>query len=144
MKKKKKQLRMTKINDFNLIQLDMLEKGCDDKYIPEKLYKHSDEVFGDGYNILYAFVDKAVIKGFIWLVINVLRGTLIVNVFYIDEEYKEVALKQLKVDLLRVKEELKLTKVLWVTSKLEDPKKIGFVEDDEVIMRLEEEDKNKD
>lgn len=93
-------------------------------------------------NMLYAIVHERLrqVKGFLWMVIDMLTNSLVVNNFSMDREYwgKGEALSLLEEKAKKVMKDLKLSRIVWITRNPKYCENKGFKRAKDVLMVYEE------
>lgn len=98
-------------------------------------------------NFLYAIVNDELkqVKGFLWATLDYLTNSLIINNFSMDREYWNhgEAIELLEKQGKKLKKDLKLNKVIWITAHPKLCEKRGFKREKDVIMSYEGDDDGK-
>lgn len=97
----------------------------------------------NGANMLYAMVHDKLrqVKGFLWMVVDVLTNSLIINNYSVDKEYWNNAQHQ-AVDFLeekakKVMKDLSLSRIVWITKNYRFCENRGFKRSKDAIMIYE-------
>lgn len=116
--KKTEGLKWIRITDLYLIPNELFTKFKEKGYKIDLLHKYNDGLFKDGLNILFVLVDKNhKIRGFVYSTINILQNTLSIIMCEIEKEFEKYELEVMKTNLEKVKKELKLSQVNWLTNR---------------------------
>ena len=91
-------------------------------------------------NHLYFLVDPSnQVKGFLWLVVDVLTKDLVINNYSLDSNYwcKGQAVKKLSKFVKELLNKLKFNKIYWITRYPKHSKKYGFKPSKDVLMEYD-------
>lgn len=94
-------------------------------------------------NLLYAIVQEKIrqVKGFLWMTIDYLTNSLIINNFSMDKEYwnKGESITLLEQKSKQVRQDLNLSRIVWMTKNPKFCESRGFKRGKETVMIYEEE-----
>ena len=89
------------------------------------------------YNLLFVLVDDSNrVKGILWMVIDILANSLVINTFSVDKEYwgNGKAVSFLIEKAAEIKEKEKLDRVYWITRSPKHSEKFGFKRSKHTLM----------
>lgn len=149
-------LRCVRIFDPNHIPKEYIEQIKEREFDVERFYTYqkaicveeSGETFKlNPLNLLFSLVDEQNrVKGVLWMVIDVLGNSLVINTFSVDKEYwgNGHAIELLKEKALEIKEGAKLDRVYWVTRCPKHSEKHGFKRSKNTLMEFKDYGKHDD
>lgn len=93
-------------------------------------------------NLLYSLVNEKLkqVKGFLWMVVDILSDSLVIQNFSIDKEYwhKGDSIALLEEKAKKVRQDLSLKRIVWVTKHPKFCEARGFKRSKDTVMIYEE------
>jgi len=90
-------------------------------------------------NLLFAIVDtNNRVKGVLWMAIDVLGNSLVINTFSVDKEFwgNGTAINLLKEKAIEIKEGAELDRIYWITRCPKHSERYGFKRSKNVLMEF--------
>ena len=139
-------VRLTQIKIFNSIPKYLFEQVKGRSWSVERLYKFASLFLANTANCFWVLKnDRQVIKGVLWVVIDILSEKLNLIVFSIDEEYQDDGnlkdvlnfLYQLIEDFNKIGDNIKLKeKINWITAEPEKLDRIGWKQPETIMVEV--------
>lgn len=132
-----KQLQFVKLKIPRLIPKQLIESVKGKTFTVEQFFSFQESQADSPYNFLYALVnEERKIHGFLWAEQSMLDGVLFINTFSIDKQYwgKGKAIDLAIRHVEKLKNKLKIHKVLWCTTNDKFFVKHGFKRSKIVLM----------
>lgn len=145
-----KELTFVRLIDPIHIPSYLVEQIKDRLYTVDKFYQYQkiactlqtkDGPVLNNTNLLYAITHEKLrqTKGFLWMVVDILTNSLIVNNFSIDKEYwnRGESTKLLEEKAKKVMKDLSLSRIVWITKNSKFCENKGFKRSKDAIMIYE-------
>ncbi len=144
------ELRCLRIFDPTHIPREYIEQIKEREYEVDRFYEfqkaicmkqEDDKVSLNPYNLLFAIVDtNNRVKGVLWMVIDVLGNSLVINTFSIDKAFwgSGEAIQLVRDKALEIKEGAELERIYWITRCPKHSEKYGFKRSKNVLMEYKE------
>jgi hypothetical protein len=130
-------LRFVKIDDIHLIPRQLLEQVKGVEWAVDDLIKLWPVYAGSPLNLLYALADADhQVQGVVWCSINPLRKVIFVNLVSLTKDYQNTGFfkNQIIPFIREIQQKLQLHSTLWLTTRPQAFKRLGFQETRQILM----------
>lgn len=130
-------LKFVYINDLSLIPRYLVDQVKGRDWTTDAFYDNEKIIVNNPFGVLGAFVDKELVKGFLWASVSPLDMNINVHALSVDKEFQgKTILKEAANIMRKIRDQLGLKKIRFITSRPNAMESAGFKRTNRTIMEV--------